>query len=560
MFLIGFRVVLDIPQANVATVTTPGAPAASAQAPLTSPSPKAVPSKELLEAARKAVNDLYGQDLEQRTPISQKQALARKLLQEAAGGKSPAEQYALLEAAQEAAVQAGDGSLAFEVIDRMAELFGVDSLAMKEGVLTAFSKGSHSLNVRKAIAEKAVEVMDEAVAQDKFEAATRLGKLALSEAFKAHDRELSQQVRARMKDVEQAAKVFVEVEAAANKLKTIPDDPGANAIVGRYACLVKGDWDTGLPMLAKSDDESLKSLAAKEMNNPTNVDEQAALAETWYGLAEGEKSAAKKNLQLRAAHWYWRAEPELSGLEKVKVEKRMKLLAPLVSQMPVPKQLVNKTDGSVLVLIPAGRFLAGKNKFPVELHACYLGMYTVTNAQYRKFVEATGRDWKGKDFPPERSSRPATFVRWDDAQAYCKWAGLRLPTELEWEKGARGTDGREFPWGDRWDPKKCQNATDDTCPVATFPEGRSPWGLFQMTGNVCVWCSDWYDKDAYARYQRSDLAPPTFSSENPPQRVMRSGYYGHDTPYYLSCCFRFPSNPDQRVGGNGLRVAKDVMP
>jgi formylglycine-generating enzyme required for sulfatase activity len=440
---------------------------------------------------------------------------------------------------------------------------------MKEGVLTAFSKGSHSLNVRQAIAEKVVEVMDEAVAQDRFEAATRLGKLALSEAFKAHERELTTQIRTRMKDVEQAAKAFVEVEAAANKLKTSPGDPGANAIVGRYACLSKGDWDTGLAMVAKSDDESLKALAVKELKNPVEASEEAALADEWYGLSESEKGTAKKNLQLRAAHWYWRAAPDLTGLAKTKVEKRMKLLAPLVAQMPVPKQIVNKQDGSVLVLIPAGRFLGGSlwgrattnPNVPMELPSYYLGMYLVTNAQYQRFVKATGRAWGNKDFPPNTADCPA-MVSWNDTQAYCKWAGLRLPTELEWEKGARGTDGRKYPWGNAWDATKMRQRTKekpDFYPVSLCPEGRSPYGLYQMVGNVWQWCADWWQPPGplWQAYERGVFSPPQSSPDN--TRVTRGcSYLSQPDPASSYTCESREHGPQNGLAG--FRVAKDVMP
>ena len=572
---IGFRVAFDI----AVKPTEPGVVVTSATPPKPAPTPQQVephkklpvPDESALKGARKLLDETYREKLIKRSPLAEKQSLARELLEQAAkSGKDAASQYVLLQAAVDAATQAADGSLAFEATDRTGEAFEVDVLALKEDVLTKLSKGTHTFGSHQAIAEKTVAVMDEAITQDNFDTAARLGKFALAESLKARDRELSQQIRNHMKDVEQASKAFVEVEVAANRLKTNPGDPGANAIVGRYTCLSKGDWDTGLVMLAKSDDEALKPLAAKELNNPTNTNEQMILADAWYGLAESEKGSVKKNLQLRAAHWYWRAASELSGLEKIKVEKRMKLLAPVVAQMPVPKQIVNKTDGSVLVLIPAGRFLGGKRwdepansqNLPIELPSYYLGTYLVTNAQYKKFAEAAGQPWGNKDFSPEKADCPVVVI-WKDAQAYCKWAGVRLPTELEWEKGARGTDGRKYPWGNIWDATKLRMKTKEnpnTYPVSLCPEGRSPYGLYQMVGNSWQWCADWFQPQSVLReaYRGGVFTPPQSSFDN--TRVMRGcGYEGRPDPDFAYSC-------DSREHGVanrstvGFRVAKDVMP
>jgi len=230
-----------------------------------------------------------------------------------------------------------------------------------------------------------------------------------------------------------------------------------------------------------------------------------------------------------------------------------------------------------MVHIPAGKFLRGsrerdKRALPSEKPQCqihldeyWIGKYPVTNAQYAVFAEATGRrlpeGWEG-DRPPEgKENHPVVNVSWWDAVAYCRWLAeltgrpYRLPTEAQWEKAARGTDERVYPWGNRWDSRKCNSREErkrGTTPVGAYsPAGDSPYGCADMVGNVLEWVTDWYHEDYYAR---SSARQNPYGPSSGAVKVLRSGSWSADR-WGARCTSRYQGNRKAASPEAGFRCA-----
>ena len=231
-----------------------------------------------------------------------------------------------------------------------------------------------------------------------------------------------------------------------------------------------------------------------------------------------------------------------------------------------PKTQPDLPKPGEMVLIPAGTFMMGipganSNELPVHevyLDAYYIDVFEVTNAEYAKFVEATGRLTPSTFFSPDFDgpNQPVGDVSWEDADAYCKWAGKRLPTEAEWERAARGTDGRAYPWGNALPNETKVNyrrKVKQTTPVGSYPPGVSPHGLYDMCGNVWEWVADYWMKDYYQYSPRENPTGP----ESGGAHVVRGGSWVNSAGY-ISATVRPNPNPEHRQGHKGFRCARDA--
>ena len=279
---------------------------------------------------------------------------------------------------------------------------------------------------------------------------------------------------------------------------------------------------------------------------------------------------------------------------------------PTPTYTPTPTPGIGSTwtrpaDGMVMVYVPEGEFTMGSNNGDSDeqpVHTVYLDAYwidqtEVTNAMFTLFVERTGyqtdaegigssyvfdgtnwndvsgADWQHPQGPSSGlaglNDHPVVHVSWNDAEAYCGWAGVRLPSEAEWEKAARGIDGRTYPWGNQslagnllnfadinlnvdWADRNVDDGYQFTAPVGSYPAGASPYGALDMAGNVWEWVEDWYGETYYSQSPESNPTGPASGQ----YRVLRGGSwvsYGVD----LRSAYRYWGGPDLRNYVIGFR-------
>jgi formylglycine-generating enzyme required for sulfatase activity len=266
--------------------------------------------------------------------------------------------------------------------------------------------------------------------------------------------------------------------------------------------------------------------------------------------------------------------------------------------------LEHPRDGSPMVLVPAGPFLMGlpqsdflaeeheKPQREVVLSAFWIDQFPVTNARYALFLAAGGYEdarlwtaegwaWRSRhgirqplqwrQAAWDGADQPAAGVSWYEADAYARWAGRRLPTDAEWEKAARGTDGRRYPWGDDWpsaDRANFDHLVGRTTPVGLYPRGVSPYGCQDMAGNVNNWTSDWYwpgfgrlcvDKGFLRDPRLGDRLRSFLGPGRITDKVDRGGGFATGREYHevLSCTRKVHWPPENREAWNGFRTALD---
>ena len=293
---------------------------------LTQDSRAPVPPSSERRKAEKEIRKAYKAEYAKKSRYKRKE-LAEELLKMAMQSKeSNAERFALFKEARDLAAEAILPSLAFRIVDEMAAVFSVEPYSLKQDALSAASKSARMPAHLREVAYFGLQFAEDAAAADEFDAATQAAELAKSMAKRAGDPALAGLATGRAKALAGLKRSYAKLKMAAASLAANPKDGDASLAIGRFYCFSKGDWERGLPLLAKGSDAALKRLARDDLAGPTESEKQAGLGDAWWDRAAKARGDEKRNLQLRSKHWYEKAGTEVPILIKARVLKRLKQL------------------------------------------------------------------------------------------------------------------------------------------------------------------------------------------------------------------------------------------
>ena len=542
-------------------------PVAAESATLAPPAPHVkypIPSDEAQQAMLQQLEEAYkisaAQTAQQKLPLARDfEALADK------PGAKPDERYVLCITASRLAGEAGDVREMLHALNGLRLDYQIEILVPKTQGLVAMADRATDAARIKSVINAASGTLQRSVVGNKYDLAENL-LMALSRACqRPAGKEFRKTVRDRRTEIEWLKKQWLDVQQPAAQLKAAPDDAEANLAMGRWHCLVRGEWDQGLPFLAKGSDERLRQLAEQELKSAVaKPGDQVKLADAWWELAQRATGKTRDGMLLRAGYWYAQIDlPAVSTLAAAKIEKRLEVTAKIEpSLFKMAAEAITNSIGMQFTLIPAGEFAMGSSPKEVSdlvaltnakvanpgtrawwmeridgqqpqhhvriTRSFYLGVYHVTQADYQKVMGVNPSRFSPGGQAADRvagvdtSRFPVEMVSWTDAVEFCRRLSAmsaergarrtyRLPTEAESEYACRGGTATRCYFGD--DPALvgdfawcAENAQRRPHPVGE--KKPNPWGLYDMVGNVNQWCADWFNKDYYRHSPVSDPTGP----------------------------------------------------
>jgi hypothetical protein len=410
------------------------------------PARLAIPDAIALTSAERQIQQLLGKDLKSPAP-EVRVAAAGKLLAQAEGAQSAAEQFAILRIARQTAASAGDAAGAFDALERTKTRFAVDESALRRETISALAKSIRELFDAEMTINEAMLLMAELVGADDYQAALSIANelRGLSEQMRTSD--LAADFANESRRLRALAGEYNAVKQALAKLKTAPDDAAANALAGTFMCLRKQDYKSGLPMLAKGNDARLRALAAAELAADAG-DATAALkvADAWWDYSQTSPEARKAPLLVHAGDWYAIAAPSVGGVRKLGVQERLSTAAKLREQAAPSTRarwvLLMRSDDAGIWNTPRGTRI-DHNGFAADAAAIapaetkYLRLRRLDNANYvilrmkKDEIHKNGAIWCG--------------TAWLGYGA--PHLGIENPKTQRVEKGLVDIDGNYQGWG-----------------------------------------------------------------------------------------------------------------
>lgn len=286
-----------------------------------------VPPEVAIIQAGEQMRKVFGDEFENLKDPKQQMALVEKLLKLAAESQDDAAaRYVMMDEAQKLAVQAGELARSLTVIDELAKLFVIDAPKLKVAALTKCGDMAKTTADRRRVAEIGVGLLDELIVAGRFDAAGDIAQAAVAAATRAKDADLVKAAREYRDEIAQAKRRWAEAREAESKLAENKDDGELNLRWGRFLCFYQRNWSQGLPHLGLSSLTTLAAVAKQDLANPTVPEEQIALGEAWVNVMKTVEAAERPAVALRALYWLNQAEPQLKGLAKANVEKKVKEL------------------------------------------------------------------------------------------------------------------------------------------------------------------------------------------------------------------------------------------
>lgn len=314
----------NAPGITTGSTTTPGTQPQAVADP--SDRRKEVPPDEQVEAATATVRELYANEYKFAKQNKDRRDFARRLLDDVERIEADtAGRYVLLKAAREVAAKAGDISAALDACDKLGTEFRVDLLSMKLKVLEQVVGNLQNESELDPLLENGLKLGDESLRLDDFNSAKTAYQIAMSAAKRKRDPSAEKKVTLRETRMRDTKLAYTRISNQVHTLVRSPNDPAANAAVGKYFALLKQDWERGLPMLARGADAKLKTVAAADLAAPAEADAKVAVGDQWWEISESASVASEKEgAKVRALYWYELAQPQLgASLQKIRVERRI---------------------------------------------------------------------------------------------------------------------------------------------------------------------------------------------------------------------------------------------